>query len=144
MVLYITPSFQNISTSSSFIASYKSPTIYLKSICPWNVNALKKIHLTLFPVHYSDSFYYQLQNEGEFAKLVYLDGIAVGSVCSRLERDPEQQERNCVYIMTLGILEPYRRRHLGHFLLQHIIDQAQLQSTITQIISMCKLSTQQH
>ncbi|ORZ13981.1 acyl-CoA N-acyltransferase, partial [Absidia repens] len=126
-------SFPYTSTSSQFIATYISPTIYLKSICPWNVDALKKIHLTLFPVHYSDSFYYQLQNEGEFAKLVYLDGVAVGSVCSRLERDPKQQEKNRVYIMTLGVLEHYRRRHLGHFLLQHIIDQAQLQPTITQI-----------
>ncbi|CAO3641215.1 unnamed protein product [Cunninghamella blakesleeana] len=35
--------------------------------------------------------------------------------------------------MTLGVLESYRRRKLGHILLQHVLDQAELLPTITRV-----------
>lgn len=35
--------------------------------------------------------------------------------------------------MTLGVLEPYRRRKLGHILLQHVLDQSELLPTITRV-----------
>ncbi|ORZ15667.1 acyl-CoA N-acyltransferase [Absidia repens] len=110
-----------------------SPTIHLKNVSSWNVDTLKKLHLTLFPVHYSDSFYEQVQNVGEFAKVAYLDSIPVGAICCRIEPELQQEGKYRVYIMTLGVLEPYRRRRLGHLMLQHIVDQAQLQPTITRI-----------
>ncbi|CAO3584807.1 unnamed protein product [Absidia cylindrospora] len=117
-----------------------SPTIHLKNVSSWNVDTLKKLHLTLFPVHYSDSFYEQVQNVGEFAKVAYLDSIPVGAICCRIEPELQQEGKYRVYIMTLGVLEPYRRRRLGHLMLQHIVDQAQLQPTITRIIFMSKSS----
>ncbi|CAO3648091.1 unnamed protein product [Cunninghamella echinulata] len=99
----------------------------------YNVEILKKLHLNLFPVHYSDSFYQQVQHVGEFAKVAYVDGQAVGAICCRLEPEPQIEGKYRVYIMTLGVLESYRRRKLGHILLQHVLDQAELQPTITRV-----------
>lgn len=48
----------------------KAPSLaYLSNVTSNNVEVLKKLHLNLFPVHYSDSFYQQVQNVGEFAKV---------------------------------------------------------------------------
>jgi ribosomal protein S18 acetylase RimI-like enzyme len=64
---------------------------------------------------------------------VYLDDQAVGAICCRIEPELLQEGKYRVYIMTLGVLAPYRRRRLGHLLLEHIVHQAQLEPTITRI-----------
>ncbi|KAI8076842.1 acetyltransferase, GNAT family protein [Halteromyces radiatus] len=121
-------------TSSNMInATNNTPTIELKNVTSHNIDILKQLHLILFPVHYSDSFYQHVQQVGEFAKVVYVDDKAVGAICCRIEPELQQEGKYRVYIMTLGVLEAYRRRHLGHLLLQHVIDQAYRQPNITRI-----------
>jgi hypothetical protein len=56
-------------TLTAALSHSPPPVVYLKNVCAWNVETLKELHLALFPVHYSDTFYQQVQNVGEFAKV---------------------------------------------------------------------------
>jgi hypothetical protein len=51
--------------------------------------------------------------------LAYYNDVCVGTVCCRKEADESNPNNYKVYIMTLGVLEPYR--HLGLGKLKHII-----------------------
>eukprot|EP01147_Barroeca_monosierra_P003639 gene3639-6217_t len=82
-----------------------------------NVKQLKLINQIIFPVSYSDKFYKDVVNAGEYAKLAYLDDVVVGAVCCR-------HENNKIYIMTLGCLAPYRRLGLGRMMLEHVLRMA--------------------
>jgi len=55
---------------------------------------------------------------------VYYNDIPVGTVCCRIEVDPKIAEKSRLYIMTMGVLAPYRSRTLGTKALQKVIDSA--------------------
>ncbi|ORY96890.1 acyl-CoA N-acyltransferase [Syncephalastrum racemosum] len=50
-------------------------------------------------------------------------------MCSRVEREPHYNLTN-LYIMTLGVLAPYRRMGLGRLLLASIIQTARKQAGV--------------
>ncbi|ORX50877.1 acyl-CoA N-acyltransferase [Hesseltinella vesiculosa] len=52
--------------------------------------------------------------------VAYYNDVCVGAVCCRLESD-EDSDKKKLYIMTLGVLSPYRRLGLGKELLEHIL-----------------------
>lgn len=85
-----------------------------------NIMQLKKLNVTLFPVRYNDKYYADALASGEFSKLAYYSDICVGAVACRLEKKEGGLLR--VYIMTLGVLAPYRGLGLGTKLLTHVID----------------------
>ncbi|ORX49073.1 acyl-CoA N-acyltransferase [Hesseltinella vesiculosa] len=114
--------------------------IHLENITAMNIYLLKQLHLILFPVRYTDSFYDQVQHLGELAKLVYVDNQAAGSICCRLEPEgPDHPGKYRIYIMTLGVLESYRRRRLGQLLVQHILKQAELLPYVTRVYLHCQV-----
>jgi len=57
-------------------------------------------------------------------KLAFYNDIFVGAICSRLEKDKETNSTK-LYIMTLAVLEPYKRLGIGSKLLQYVLDYAQ-------------------
>ncbi|PSR74629.1 hypothetical protein PHLCEN_2v9695 [Hermanssonia centrifuga] len=81
---------------------------------------VRKLNSVLFPIKYSEKFYNDiLQPELEdFCKLVYYNDVPVGTFCCRIETSGGQMK---LYVMTMGVLAPYRSRGLGSQCLDHII-----------------------
>ncbi|SAM06012.1 hypothetical protein [Absidia glauca] len=96
--------------------------IALGDITVNNLGQLRKLNSVLFPIDYQPSFYDEVLRVEEFAKLVYYNDVCVGSVCCRKEAAEDGKDN--IYIMTLGVLKPYRRLGLGDQLLQHILAEA--------------------
>ncbi|KAI8379566.1 acyl-CoA N-acyltransferase [Radiomyces spectabilis] len=112
-------------------SSFSSENINLRNITPENIDQVRSLHLALFPVHYNDKFFDHLLQVGEFAKLAYWGDTCVGLVCCRLENDG--LDRSKLYMMTLGVLHPYRHRGIAHRLVDHILYQASLCDYISSI-----------
>ncbi|KAK1665572.1 hypothetical protein QYE76_053731 [Lolium multiflorum] len=85
-----------------------------------NVMQLKKLNTALFPVRYNDKYYQDAIASKDFSKLAYYSDICVGAIACRLEK--KEGGAVCVYIMTLGVLAPYRGLGLGTKLLNHVFD----------------------
>jgi len=77
----------------------------------------------LFPIKYSEKFYQDvlLPELEDFCKLVYFNDVPVGTICCRLETKDGQTK---LYLMTMGVLAPYRDRRLGSQSLELIFDAA--------------------
>lgn len=92
----------------------------LGDVNPANLLQLKSINLSTLPVKYSDKFYRELIDNysTEYMKFCFWNGFVVGAVCARLEgRDTDSCK---LYIMTINVLAPYRRRGIGmHLLSRH-------------------------
>ncbi|VFQ97654.1 unnamed protein product [Cuscuta campestris] len=94
--------------------------ISLDGVRDKNLMQLKKLNTALFPVRYNDKYYADSIASGEFTKLAYYSDICVGSIACRLEKKEGSAVR--VYIMTLGVLAPYRGLGVGSKLLNHVLD----------------------
>ena len=91
---------------------------YFGRLTDKNIEQLRKLNLVTFPVRYNDKFYSDVlrPENADITKLVYHSDILVGAVCCRREVDDK------IYIMTLGVLEPYRRYGVGSMMIEHIVD----------------------
>lgn len=96
-----------------------------------NLMQLTKLNLAIFPVKYDGRYYSDALSSGDFTKLAYYGDICVGSIACRIER----KDANLVqlYIMTLGVLAPYRRLGIGSKLMKHILDLCQQDMFISEI-----------
>ncbi|KDQ21426.1 hypothetical protein BOTBODRAFT_25866 [Botryobasidium botryosum FD-172 SS1] len=101
------------------------PRISLSSITPSNLGTLRKLNSVIFPVKYSERFYKDvlLPEAEDFCKLVYYNDLPVGTICCRIERSGPEGEAK-LYIMTMGVLAPYRSRSLGSEALKQILASA--------------------
>ncbi|CAM9765383.1 unnamed protein product, partial [Ectocarpus fasciculatus] len=52
---------------------------------------------------------------------VYVDDVAVGAVCCRIEPPKSPGGHDSLYIMTLGVLATWRRRNIGTHLLGRVL-----------------------
>jgi len=110
------------------------PKVVVGDLTPNNIGTLRKLNSVLFPVAYSDRFYKEvLSSELEdYNKLVYYNDIPVGAICCRIEMDSSADSASTankpmgkLYLMTLGVLAPYRRQGLASKLLSHVARKAQ-------------------
>uniref|UniRef100_A0A0D9V2T0 N-acetyltransferase domain-containing protein n=1 Tax=Leersia perrieri TaxID=77586 RepID=A0A0D9V2T0_9ORYZ len=91
-----------------------------------NVMQLKKLNTALFPVRYNNKYYQDTIASKDFSKLAYYSDICVGAITCRLEK--KEGGAVCVYIMTLGVLAPYRSLGIGTKLLNHVIELCEKQN----------------
>ncbi|KAG0266661.1 hypothetical protein BG011_001508 [Mortierella polycephala] len=101
----------------------------LGDITPNNLGQLKRLNTVLFPVVYAPSFYKEVLEIGEFAKIIYFNDVCVGAVCCRKEDADGSTSLQNLYIATLGVLAPYRRLGLGSKMLMHILENAEQTSS---------------
>ncbi|KAH9935302.1 acyl-CoA N-acyltransferase [Fomitopsis serialis] len=101
--------------------------VSLASLTPNNLGTVRKLNSVLFPIKYSDKFYQDvlLPEAEEFCKLIYYNDIPVGTICCRMET---VEGKTRLYLMTMGVLAPYRSRGLGSYALQHVLKAAAAQT----------------
>jgi ribosomal protein S18 acetylase RimI-like enzyme len=92
-----------------------------------NLGTVRKLNSVLFPIKYSEKFYQDILHPDveDVCKLVYYNDIPVGTICCRLENKDDQ---NSLYLMTMGVLAPYRSRKLGSQSLELILTAASSKS----------------
>lgn len=75
-----------------------------------------------FPVKYTESYYsnYVRNSFHPFNQLAFFNDILVGSITCRLQKTDVNGEY-MLYIMTIGVLEPYRHLQIGSRLLQTVL-----------------------
>ncbi|CCM01480.1 uncharacterized protein FIBRA_03534 [Fibroporia radiculosa] len=97
--------------------------VSLSSLTPNNLGTVRKLNSVLFPIKYSEKFYQDilLPEAEDFCKLIYYNDIPVGTICCRVETE---NGKTRLYIMTMGILAPYRSRGLGSQSLEQVIASA--------------------
>ncbi|EGN99817.1 hypothetical protein SERLA73DRAFT_180040 [Serpula lacrymans var. lacrymans S7.3] len=97
------------------------------SLTPNNLGTVRKLNSVLFPIRYSEKFYQDilLPELEDFCKLVYYNDVPVGTICCRLETTDGVTK---LYLMTMGVLAPYRCRKLGSQSLELIVKAAASQA----------------
>lgn len=82
------------------------------------INVLKKLNAHIFPVSYQEKFYVDCMAAGPLTTMALYSDFVIGGICCRVEAGADGA-KNRLYIMTLGIFNPYRRRKVGAKLLAH-------------------------
>ena len=105
----------------------RAPIITLDEPTKHNREAMKLLNATFLPVRYSDKFYDEAVRHAELNRLAYYNDILTGSICCRYEKTGTAVS---VYIMSIGVLAPYRRMGIASRLLEHILKVAVEHSTM--------------
>jgi ribosomal protein S18 acetylase RimI-like enzyme len=95
----------------------KSHKLDFVQITSKNVGQVRLLNSKCFPIQYKEAFYEQLIANSEFVKLGYYADCLVGTVGCKIESKR-------LYIMTLGVLQNYRRYGFGSQLLDWVIETA--------------------
>lgn len=80
-----------------------------------NVEELKQLNRGIFPINYQDKVYADVIACGDISQIARLKKKVVGGIACRLENN---NSGPIMYIITLGVLAPYRNLGLGSLLLQ--------------------------
>lgn len=77
------------------------------------------------PVKYGDKYYDTYVRGGMhgYNQLAYFHDLLIGCICCRLEPTDDEKTHK-LYIMTITVLEPYRRKKIGSLLLRKIMEMA--------------------
>lgn len=116
--------------------------ITVHSITTHYLEALRKLNTVLLPVYYSDRLYRDVLENQAVCKIAMLKkNVPVGAITSRVDDKAENPEgmtdfgmSKCsrvfaekhLYIMTLGVIAPYRRLGIGSKLLNGLMDEINL------------------
>eukprot|EP00884_Botryococcus_braunii_P004295 jgi/Botrbrau1/13867/Bobra.0056s0100.1 len=110
-------------------SSETSATVLLGPITTDYIFEFKRLTTVIFPVKYEESFYRESLLFRDFTRGAYLNGSLIGAVAVRLEAIPNTDNAK-LYIMTLGVLAPYRGQGIGGLLLQHVLTTAKLHEEV--------------
>ncbi|KAF7361730.1 N-alpha-acetyltransferase 50 [Mycena venus] len=95
------------------------------SLTPNNLGTVRKLNSVLFPIKYSEKFTKTSScprsRTSANSCTITMSLVRLGTVCCRLENKDGQVS---LYLMTMGILAPYRSRQLGSTSLKLVLDAA--------------------
>lgn len=128
----------------------KSLSVRFANITKDNIGQFRSLNLAIFPVRYNDKFYRDLvkgdtiNEDNELIRLAYHNDCLIGAIACRLEdvktgdiiEDTAKKNDSTfkkLYIMTLGVLAPYRGYGVGNKLLKHIIEFVKTSAVVSQI-----------
>ncbi|KAJ1980671.1 N-acetyltransferase 5 [Dimargaris xerosporica] len=111
-------------TSSATTNPETNSRVRLEPLGRDNLAQARRLNALLFPIRYDERVYRKMVVAGEFSQLAYFDHVCVGTVgCTTQPLVQGTMSPLQLYIMTLGVLAPYRRLGIGSALLQHILRQ---------------------
>ncbi|KAL4481158.1 hypothetical protein ABPG72_015113 [Tetrahymena utriculariae] len=83
-----------------------------------NYELLRTLNSVTFPVQYTLSFYAKVLTYSKYSRLAYYNDILVGAMTCRQEEKDEQQS---LYILTIGVLDAYRKHKIGSQLMDELL-----------------------
>ena len=95
-----------------------------------NVNSLRVLILSFFPIKYSDKVYQDACIFEDFSQLAYHTDVLVGGIACRCEKTEKAAK---LYIMTIGVLPAYRGCGIGSKLLNKTLDACKKDSKIQEV-----------
>ncbi|KAJ1895024.1 hypothetical protein GGF37_005971 [Kickxella alabastrina] len=109
---------------------------------------VRNLNSVLFPVRYSGAFYKGLLHPGQFSQLAQYNNISVGTIACRsqplgfadcsfttmFDYNSPVPDKFELYMMTLGVLAPYRRLGIGRLFLQNAVEFAFRDQNIVRIV----------
>ncbi|XP_077234962.1 histone acetyltransferase MCC1-like [Tasmannia lanceolata] len=122
----------------------RCPTIVYRPIRPSDLEVLEQIHATLFPIRYESEFFLNVVNGQDIVSWAAVDTSRpdsqsdelIGFVTARvviakesdigdlLGYDSSRADQTLVYILTLGVVGPYRNRGIASSLVREVIKYA--------------------
>lgn len=96
--------------------------VCVTAVTPNNVNQVRRINAALFPATVNEEMYDGALKADTNAlfQIALFNDIPVGAICCRLE-DGSDATKCKVYVMTIGVLGPYRRLGLATALIKYIL-----------------------
>ena len=86
-----------------------------------NINQLKQLNKFSLPINYGDDFYNKIVNHLRFGRFSYINDVIIGAITWKYDHCQGTKERN-IYLMTINVLEHYKRKKIGTKLLQELIN----------------------
>lgn len=117
-------------TATESTSTPRGDRIQLDVVTPNNINLVRKLNAVMTTnARFNDRFYKEVLAAGDLSQMVYFNDVPVGVVCA-VVRDNEvahaaEEKADAstpattsynprhVYICTLAVLSPYRRRGMG-------------------------------
>mmetsp|Transcript_37176 Transcript_37176/g.72524 ORF Transcript_37176/g.72524 Transcript_37176/m.72524 type:complete len:195 (-) Transcript_37176:7-591(-) len=125
----------------TFVQKYKEKLpVRLGELTDKVLEQLKVLNKAIFPVKYNDKFYADVMASGLYTKLAYYStDILVGAICCRLEKPAPPAGGGAaaaggtrLYIMTIGVLAPYRSCGVGTEMLEQTLDDAEKDASVSE------------
>ncbi|KAJ1731887.1 hypothetical protein LPJ61_002309 [Coemansia biformis] len=124
------------------------PAVELVGVDALSLSRVRNLNTVLFPVRYTGSFYKSLLLPEQFARLAFYNGACVGTITCRKQPlgfadSPTAPHTGYgappavdfeMYMMTLGVLAPYRRLGIAQGLLDSAVEAAAADQTVRRIV----------
>jgi len=124
--------------------------VSLHQITPFNINSVKTINRMVFPITYNEQYYRDIlfKYNKNLSRLAVINNKPVGNICCRIEPSSNyslmyneiNEDEDILYIMTIAVIQQFRRHSIGTILLNYIINFCQLNTNIKTILLHAQIS----
>jgi len=106
-------------------------TVALGTLTDKNVKLVKLLNGVAFPVSYNENVYEEILQHPDYGRLAYYNDVMVGAICCRVEKGGTNgHAAKRLYIMTLGVLEKYRRHGVATQLMEYVLKKLETETDI--------------